>query len=296
MRHFIFNSLRYIISIVLVHSLITFLNVQILNKLKIQSFVLTKNQYNRSGMIYILGNSHSECAINDSLLSKNYANIAISAEPLFYSVIKARRLLSDNCVIDTIVIEFSNNSLSTIKWAIDDNRLMHEYTKYFSSMNIDEHLFLFLNNFNKSIKTFFSLTPRDIFLSKKNVNGGYRSLIKNNIKSILKNKKLCNFTEVSKHLNENELYGFVNLLSLIKKHPKTYFVITRMPLHNSNNLNDKILYKKCIKQLQTQNNCRYIDFLNTNLNDDEYADPAHLNHKGANRFTRIFMDSLKITN
>jgi hypothetical protein len=263
--------------------------------MNIKSFILSKNKNNEDGMIYILGNSHPECAINDSLLPTNFANIAQSAEPLFYSVIKARKLLN-NCKIDTIVIEFTNNSLNTVKWAMSDSSLMRNYKKHFAAMSIEEHAFLFNNNPKKFLKTFFSMSPTQIFSSQKNIEGGYLFLIRNKIKG---NEKpfILNATIKNRsfdQIKKNEIVGFANLLSLIKGHPTTFFVITRMPMHTSyEGLENEIQFQNCIKQLNKNKNCRFIDFLKSNLNDTDFGDAEHLNHYGARKFTPVFRDSVR---
>jgi hypothetical protein len=271
--------------------------VMLLDKINLRSFIVTKNQNNKDGMVYILGNSHPECAINDSLLSGNYANIAQSAEPLFYSVIKARRLLTDHSKIDTMVIEFTNNSLTTVKWVISDSRLMQNYKKYFALMNPEEHAFLFEKNPLKSIKTFFSITPFELFSNKKNVDGAYRCLVKNNIEGFDKlsiRASIVNRYELLNKVHNEEYFGFANLLSLIKNNPQTFFIITRMPKYKSyKGLGNEKFYQNCIRQLNNNKNCRYLDFLNAPLNDKDFGDDEHLNYQGARKFTPIFRDSVR---
>ena len=236
MVDFIFKSFKWFLLLIISQFAIVISLVGVFDIVNIRSFITTKNQDNTDGMVYILGNSHPECAINDSLLPKNYANIAQSAEPLFYSVIKARRLLTDHSKIDTMVIEFTNNSLTTVKWVISDSSLMRNYKKYFAVMNIEEHAFLFEKNPLKSCKTFFSMTPFEIFSNRKNVDGAYLFLVRNKIEGF---DKLSNRVSIVNHeagfntvLNE-EYFGFANLLSLIKNNPQTFFIITRMPMHKS---------------------------------------------------------------
>ena len=51
-------------------------------------------------------------------------------------------------------------------------------------------------------------------------------------------------------------------------------------------------YQYCVKQLNENKNCRFIDFLKSNLNDEDFGDDEHLNYKGARKFTQVFRDSL----
>jgi hypothetical protein len=297
MVEFVLKSLKLFFVLIIIQFVIVISFLIVLNKINARSFILTKNQMNSDGMVYMLGNSHPECAINDSLLCRNYVNVAQSGEPLFYSVIKARRLLSNNCKIDTMIIEFTNNSLNTVKWVISDSSLMRNYKKNFAIMNAKEHLFLFKNNPHKSLKTFFSMTPREIYLSRKTIDGRYLFLIRNKITgSDIKLNKSYFFEKVkgTDQSGMNEIQGFVNLLSLIKDHPTTFFVLTRMPMHKSySGLGNEIQFQNCIKQLNKNKNCRFIDFLKSNLNDTDFGDAEHLNHYGARKFTPVFRDSVR---
>ena len=116
MKQFITHLAKLLLFIILSHSFIVFITLAISKNINTTSHILAKDILNEGDKIYIMGNSHSECAINDSLLADNYINISLSAEPLFYSVIKARRLLTENKKIDTIIIEFTNNSINTVGW------------------------------------------------------------------------------------------------------------------------------------------------------------------------------------
>ncbi len=297
MFDFVFKSLKWFFIMIITQVIIIISLLMVLDKINLRSFIVTKNQNNKDGMVYILGNSHPECAINDSLLSGNYANIAQSAEPLFYSVVKARRLLTDHSKVDTMVIEFTNNSLTTVKWVISDSSLMRNYKKYFALMKPEEHAFLFEKNPLKSIKTFFSITPIELFSNSKNVDGGYLFLVRNKIKGFdkLANRvSIVNLEEGFNTVLNEEYFGFANLLSLIKNNPQTFFVITRMPMHKSyNGLGNEKFYQNCIKQLKKNKNCRYLDFLNSPLDDKDFGDDEHLNYQGARKFTPIFRDSVR---
>jgi hypothetical protein len=286
------------VTIIVAHLIIITLSFFISKKLNKSSYILSKEEKNEGAKIYIMGNSHPECAINDSVLPNNYINISLSAEPLFYSVIKARKLLSENDKIDTIVIEFTNNSINTVGWVLNNDRLLANYKKYFTSMNLMEHYFLFSNNLGKSLKTLFSLTPRAIWLNNKTVDGRYLYLIRDEIVSPKVKQKIQNVKQkdVVAYDEINEYQGLMNLISLIRSNPKTQFILTRMPQHSSySGFKNETNYQKCLEKIKSQKNCRYIDFTNTALNDSSYGDAEHLNHFGARIFTPIFLDSFRIT-
>ena len=288
MRAFIFKIFKYLSYLVVGQCLIVFTYLNILKINEIPPYILTTSSVHKESSVYILGNSHPECAINDKLLPSKFINVSQSGEPLFYSVIKARKLIDAKNQIDTIVIGFTNNSLNTVKWALDNDRLMENYSNNFAKMNKEEHLFLMENNPLKTLKTFFSLSPRKIYFSAKIITGSYRNLERNRIKSITKSR-LPKINIVQKTNKSNELVGFNNLLLLIKNHPNTFFIITRMPVHRTyKGLSNEIQFQKCVNKIKLLKNCKYLDFLSCKLEDKCFSDAEHLNYFGAKVFSPIF--------
>ena len=289
---------KLLLFIIIAHCLIVFISLTLSKNINKISHILAKDILNEGAKIYIMGNSHPECAINDSLLPDNYINISKSAEPLFYSVIKARKLLTENKKIDTIIIEFTNNSINTVGWVIDNDRLLANYHQYFANMDFAEHYFLYSNNLKKSLKAFFSLTPRKIWLSNKRVGGGYLYLVRDEVVCTRNEQKKPEKTS-TKHLEHNrtlEYTGFNKLISLIKTNPKIHFILTRMPQHSTYaGFKNETAYRQCLKQIKCLQNCRYIDFTHTNLDNYCFGNAGHLNHQGAVVFTPIFLDSIRVT-
>lgn len=60
--------------------------------------------------VLILGDSQSECDINDEL-ERSWINLSSSGDPLMFNYIKLRKVFRENPQIDTIVLAFSPNSL-----------------------------------------------------------------------------------------------------------------------------------------------------------------------------------------
>jgi hypothetical protein len=297
MRLFLTHLTKLLLFIIIAHCSIVFISLTLSKSINKTSHIIAKDILNEGAKIYIIGNSHPECAINDSLLPNNYINISLSAEPLFYSVIKARKLLTENKKIDTIIIEFTNNSLNTVGWVINNDRLFANYQKYFANMNFAEHYFLFSNNLKKSLKTFFSLSPRRIWLSNKTVDGRYLYLIRDEVVSTKSEQKKPEKTskDAVEHNKTSEYMGFKNLISLIKTNPKTHFILTRMPQHSSYaGFKNEAAYQQCLEQIKCLKNCRSIDFTHSILDNYCFGDAEHLNHQGAVVFTPIFLDSIRV--
>ena len=61
--------------------------------------------------ILILGDSHTEVSLNDSIIS-NSINFSLGTSSYFHSYIKLKYILSNNEHIDTLILGYSFNSLT----------------------------------------------------------------------------------------------------------------------------------------------------------------------------------------
>lgn len=284
MRGFVIKLVKIILLILAVYS-VYILSIYAYGR---HRFLNDKKIVNRKGIllstkhIFILGHSHPECALNDSFLDKKFVNLAHGGEPLFYTCIKARAL-TYKIPNSVIVIEFTNNSLETINGVLDDDRLLKNYKKYFFQMNLAEHSFLWAHNTQKALKSVFSLRP-----------GGYSNIIDGGYRYLSGNEK-GNATKQKKYPRSLHMVNYLKLVEFIRAHEGTKVIITRMPqyrLYDRKYVNE---YAKCIKELTSFSNCRYIDFDNGTFADSLFSDHQHLNSKGAKIFSPQFnkrIDSL----
>jgi hypothetical protein len=238
--------------------------------------------------VFILGNSHPQCAINDSFLDRHMMNLAQGGEPLFYTAVKANEILK-NTNADTIVIEFTNNSLTTIDWVLDDNRLLDAYQKHFPNMTLAQQEFLFRNNFSKSLKAIMFMDPVKL-IRYDQLDGGYRA-----------NEKVADFRAISEvqeraGINKNKSYREVlenqnpeSLYRLIRENPSIRFILTRLPMHHTYPLTNEIQFQHFVQKMTSEENCTFIDFHKAvTLPDSCFMDYEHLNRTGAAVFTPIF--------
>jgi hypothetical protein len=242
--------------------------------------------------ILIFGNSRAESAINDKLLPIKFHNVANSGEALFYSTIKARSIL-EKYGNDTVIIEFTNNSLTTIKWVLDDDRLYTEYQESFTRMRWHEHVFLLRHKPAKTLKTMIAMSPLRILKTYRLVDGGYKKLTRHK----LTNPDTANNQGKlqSQYEPATELANFIALRSLITDFPGTHFILTRTPLHSTYILRNEETYLQCARQLDQLPNCTFIDFnrLLPPLADSCFADIGHLNHTGAGIYTPVFLEMIR---
>ncbi|MCU0432689.1 MAG: hypothetical protein MUC87_04480 [Bacteroidia bacterium] len=242
--------------------------------------------------ILIFGNSRAESAINDKLLPPKFHNVASSGEALFYSTIKARAIL-EKYGNDTVIIEFTNNSLTTIKWVLDDDRLYTEYQESFTRMQLHEHLFLLRHKPAKAAKTMLAMSPLRILKTYRLVDGSYKKLQRNNL---INPDTADNSTKPQTRYDEStELANFDALKNLITAFPHTHFIITRTPLHHTYILRNEETFLLRAHQLDQLPNCTFIDFhrILPRLPDSCFADIGHLNHTGAGIYTPIFLEKIR---
>ena len=249
------------------------------------------NKYIKEKRVFIVGNSHIECAINDSLLPAHYLNIAKSGEPLFYTTSKAQRIIHSNKV-DTVIIEFDNTSLTSIAWVLDNDRLLQNFKENFFLMTWEQFEFLFQNNPQKTVKSLLVLNFSN-FIHINNIEGGYLYLDRNRLGKTNEKRGGNKDSYPTKYSDTLQLKNFESLSNLISNNSPVHFVITRMPIHKGILLTNDTSYFKLVNKLLAFKNTSYIDFhKNVNLSDTCFADSTHLNYKGAKLFTPLFGKAL----
>jgi hypothetical protein len=289
MKQFIIKILNYSIAIILIQCILIagyfYLDFS-------KPIIVNKNKLVSRNQILILGNSHSECAINDGLLPSKYINISNSSEPLFYSSSKARYLLN-KFQNDTIVIEFTNISPLTTEWVLGDAHLIRNLHKNLSF--IDQHCFdaLFKANPSKCIKAILSISPNNIF-QKGKIFGSYLSLEREEITAKVVNFKNRWMPNSFNSKIKNQNINFNELIRLITDFPRTKFIIIRSPMHKSFEYFDEIGFKQKVNQITNFPNAKFYDFAHVINNDSFFGDVEHLNDKGANFFTPIFLNTIRV--
>lgn len=248
--------------------------------------MLKLNPYEARGKnVFVVGNSHSQCAVRDTL---DIVNFSMGGEPVFYSVIKTREILKANPHA-IICIEFYPLSIKAAHLNLADNRLPKHYRNYMYYMNADEHLFLLKNNPRKAARVF--LSPN--FFSVFNRTG---SSMKVTPKA---NREKRPKTErrkpgVEKNWEDKvEMQNFYALLDLIEAHPNNLFVLTRMPESSQLKFETTQQYLDCLNQLMQKPNVTGLDYSTTGFPDSDFADAEHMNDAGQEKFTKMFVTDLE---
>ena len=249
---------------------------------------VAKFDLNSNTKTIILGHSHSECSLNDSLLS-NTKNLSQSGESYFYTYIKTKAIVDQNPQIENVIIEFSNNQIckEMDNWIWDDKHLSYRLPMYNIFMTFDETFLLFKNN------------PKSFIMCvKKCVRTCMEYLISsNNLSKIGGYMKLSHKMTSSEKMNQIQIsssqdYSETNILYLEKiikkcssKNICVYFI--RSPLHkNYPKEQNEFKFQTLLKTKFS--NVRFIDGTQITLEDNNFADLEHLNQFGATNFTKWF--------
>lgn len=248
----------------------------------------------------VIGDSHPECALNDYLIS-DFKNLGQYGESYFYTFIKTKQILRDNPLIETIFIEYSNNSIaSSIDQQIWSNKYINfRYPNYSAHMDIEERMLLIKRNLKAVIiATPITLKKQILRMINNNYNyvettGGYSYETKNNIEFklikplIFDKAKMVEINTVAIY----NLYYLDKIIALCKERNVEIYLM-RSPLHrNSLYLTNENLFQSIKKKKFPD--IEFLDFKDFPLTDDDFRDFDHLNYRGAKKFSLWFNRLLK---
>ena len=247
----------------------------------------------------VAGHSHPECAFNDSLIS-GLKNISKSGEACFYSYQKLKTVLNQNPSVKTVFIEFTNNQIEEEmdRWTWD-NQHITRYPDFVPFMSNRDKALLFMHN-GDGFLNLVSISARyallRIIMNDYNYEkqlGGYQFLAQDITDSVLRNLKE-NGNDIHKKthkISETNLNYLSAMIHYCKQH-HVEPVLIRSPLHKALlRVTNEQVYKNILKKLFSD--VTYLDFSSFPLKDSEFADPEHLNYKGAKVFSLWFNGLLK---
>ncbi|MDR1810197.1 MAG: hypothetical protein LBR34_07330 [Prevotella sp.] len=234
--------------------------------------------------VLILGDSHLECALNDSILD-NAVNLCLSGEAYIYTYIKMKLVLAANPQIKTIWLSYNFHSLSadTEDWLYNKEGVL----------NIDRYACFF----EKEEKTFFSKNVR-YYLSIMRLPYTYRKLLLKNILGVTTNYSDWRWggylrldkNNLSKSASTEVIFPSSSIQKLYLDN------IVEYCLYNNVNL---IFINSPVKDVSTDKLKNFREYKNVNysniqlwnystfsLPDSCFADAEHLNYKGAEIFSK----------
>ncbi|SEP39733.1 hypothetical protein [Mucilaginibacter sp. OK283] len=247
---------------------------------------------NKKNKIVLFGHSHPECAFNDSLIT-GLKNLSHSAEPYFYTYQKVKKVITQNPQIETVLIEFSNNQIDEKMngWTWDYKYMSNMFPLYSSFMDASDIKVLFKHDRGVFFNCISISARQNLFKAITfNYNfadrmGGYLKLDRS--QTLSKGDSLTHELDKARFLKSR--LSYINLIYLRKiidycKQRKKKLFLVRSPQYKYYEYrhNEKIYLD--IKN-RYFSDVKLIDFNNFPLRDDEFADPGHLNLKGAFRFS-----------
>jgi len=241
----------------------------------------------------VLGHSHPECAFNDSII-ENFKNISQSGESYFYTYFKAKKIIEQNPSIETVFIEFTNNQIneSMNSWIWKEKYMNSKYPRYSPFMNITDKMVLIKNNLSGYLNS-TSLSLKDNLgrVIKQNFNytnsiGGYRYLERYKTDSLVKTMNLYSSQLDVVEVSEYNLKYLSKIIYLCEEQGIRVFLI-RSPQHSMySGYSNENIYQEIRNNLFPST--EYLDFSKFPLDNSEFGDLEHINHKGAKVFSNWF--------
>ncbi len=244
--------------------------------------------------ILVLGNSHPECAINDSILP-NFFNLAQGGSAYFYDYLKLREVTKHNPQIDTLILGYSYGDLkeSMNQWITDEDKIDYKLRTYLFLFKPNDYLTLLKASPLNTLK----YTPQTIL---HNIQTKYKGFSYLGAFKPLKKHRLDKDKELLRPLTEEETkhyskYQTEYLLKIYKfcESNNIKLILLNTPTHPILQKNQKLLIK---------NYCRFahdklpkallINHANLDLTESAYRDLSHLQASGA----KIYSEFLKAGN
>lgn len=267
--------------------------------------------------IVVLGDSHTQCSINDELCPM-FVNRSSVGEPFFYSYHKLKNIIESNNnnkdSIGAVVLGFHAFSLEKFRDNENNNKY---YLKAFR--NIHQKWSNHPRQFNLPVKDDYyqdyiiaNLNMLDnedlskLARGKNNLYSGYKGgyLFSNdcvNYDDILKrNEELGSFhileDEFSLKYNGSKQPIVLDSIARLAYKNSIPLVLVDAPCHKlySKQIYNQIQYynDSIAQHLNRKYGVIYLNFRDLPLDDDCYRDLTHLNTKGANIFTPMLRDTL----
>jgi hypothetical protein len=248
--------------------------------------------------ILVIGDSHTECAIDDDIYSCA-ENVSQGATAYLYSYCKLKKFLNENNHIDTVLLSFHYLSLIADgvdnRWIFGENFLIEKVSHHLTLLNNEEIAILTHERtaFVKAIlhppyRILFNFIVKKGSISYQNLHiGEYEKLDMNKLEEDIarnKNKHAERAREISFYQKEY-LLKIVDLC----KSKNVELILINSPIYKPeiygdiDKLND--YYNTYLSGI------KYLDYSAFALPDSCYRDIYHLNYKGAEIFSKYLQEN-----
>lgn len=250
----------------------------------------------KSKSTLILGDSHTECAINDSIFA-DAANYSMSAEAYLYSYIKLRHFISANSHIKTVILGFSFYSLSDLYdyWYYRDDVVEKRIPSFMYFMNFRELAEIARLNPGAFYRATFSETTRESLRADRLDDlqmGGYLRL---NRYALDEDLKIIRNTPKSEFKLSNLQVKYLEKIIDFCRQNSIRLIFLNTPMYEGggtyymrNEFNK--LYQSNYKSIPL------LDYVDYKMPDSCYGDASHLNYIGAIKFSSVLNEQLNQLN
>lgn len=247
----------------------------------------------------VVGDSHTQFAANDSILS-NTLNISNNADSYLYSYIKIKKMLPLNPQLKGVLLGYAEPNMEEVmeNWNFKDINLRNKVSHYYSLLGWEEAFFLTKRNpfpFLNGVVQF----PKMKWKVIKNLNsssritdigvGGFQYLNKS-FEDWSKSRLGVVIPEGVNPIYSASQIRYLNEIRELCNQSNVELILLSTPFHNSYPVSSVKLaenyYQKEFKSL------RWLDYSKLSLPDSCYADYEHLNTNGATIFSKILKEKL----
>lgn len=254
--------------------------------------IIINNDVHEKSSVAIIGNSHSECAINNEILSdlsnSVYTNYSDGGQSMFWTLSGAKKLKKQG--FRNFIIEVSNTTYSTGWKTTDEQRGLREIDKkYF--LEFKDWFYLLKSDINFSLKYFFKPSIPSTHIRgrfSKNKKDFKPEIVKGNIKKMNSSSEYPDYDDTPLH-------------NFIQENKDIEFLIVRVPQHplyyqrNGKDFEEKLLKSK-YKEFEKYINCKVLDFGHLYIQDIYFSDLEHMSSYGSEKFSLFLSDTLKKIN
>jgi hypothetical protein len=246
--------------------------------------------------ILVVGDSHTECAIDDNIHSR-IVNVSQSASPYLYSYCKIKKFLSENNHIDTVLLSFHYEALTSNiddRWILDEQRLIRQIPRLLMLLD-KEDIAILANKKAAFIKAILSLPygiafkfiVRKCCISYNDLNiGEYLKLDSDKLQEDIFSRQEQEHKQEETDISFYQKEYLLKIVSLCKS-KNVELILINTPTYkpeiygNIDKLND--YYNAYLSGV------KYMDYSAFPLPDSCYGDIGHLNYKGAEIFSQSLL-------
>jgi len=267
-------------------------------------FAVLKFNFKKSSSVLVMGDSHTETAIDDTI-DRTFKNVSQSSETYLFTYHKLKRILKVNKP-ETIVLGFSPHNVTFFhdekNFAINGNtRYLELYPRYFYTLDLPGISYLQEYSSSGVINILPQIVKENIvslLRFKNNYIGAFRNSEKSNLDSNLVNEKIKTHfyfdTERIHDISSVQLEYLEKIIIVCQKEGINV-VLINLPVHNTylTKIPDSIIkkYNELLADFESRN-VRVLDYSEFTFPDEYYGDGDHLNSLGAKEITGKLISDL----